>query len=41
VVERLRELGVQYAQGYHYHQPEALDAQSLRKALDQSGETTA
>lgn len=33
VVQRLRELGVQYAQGYYFHQPEALSEASLRAAL--------
>jgi EAL domain-containing protein (putative c-di-GMP-specific phosphodiesterase class I) len=33
VVARLRELGVQYAQGYFFHQPELLSEDSLRAAI--------
>lgn len=33
IVTRLRELGVQYAQGYHFHQPEELTEDSLRAAI--------
>jgi diguanylate cyclase (GGDEF)-like protein len=33
VAQRLRELGVQYAQGYHFHQPEELSEASLAAAL--------
>jgi diguanylate cyclase (GGDEF)-like protein len=33
VLTKLRELGVQYAQGYYFHQPEELTEASLRNAL--------
>ena len=31
VVQRLQALGVEYAQGYHYHQPEELTEAALRR----------
>jgi diguanylate cyclase (GGDEF)-like protein len=33
VAEQLRGMGVQYAQGYHFHEPEDMTADSLRAAL--------
>jgi EAL domain-containing protein (putative c-di-GMP-specific phosphodiesterase class I) len=33
VAELLRELGVEWAQGYHFHRPEALTAEALGTSL--------